>query len=101
MKLQSEFYLHILSGNAYEATSLMARIALNVGYDAKAYPVDLSEIKQVGLLPRDPSTTGFNELLVADFLRAGLVHGIKPWRPDQVNSLKANVDSSKPIEKDE
>lgn len=89
MELQSVFYLHIIGGQAYEATTLMARIALNLGHDAKAFPVDLTEIKQVGLLPRDPSTCGFNELLVADFLRAGLVHGLKPWRPDQVDGLKA------------
>lgn len=88
LKLQLHFYLHITGGLAYDATPLMARIALNLGYDAKAYPVDISEIQAIGKFKRDPSTCGFNEYFIADFLRSAIMDGLKPWNARQVAELK-------------
>lgn len=88
MELQSAFYSRITSGEAGEATSLMARIALNLGHDARAFPVDLSEIVKIRLFNRDLKMVGFNELFTADFVRASLMaDGIKPWEARHVKSF--------------
>lgn len=88
MELQSEFYLHITIGHAAEKASLMAKIALNLGHDPKAYPVDLSEIANIGGMRRFNGLVGFDELFIADFLRCAVMHGIKPWKPYQVEELQ-------------
>lgn len=89
MMLQSDYYLHVINGHAGEYAPLMARIALNLGHDSKAYPFDLSELQvRTGTFKRDPSTTGFNELLIQDMVRAAIQHDLDPWREDQLEFLK-------------
>lgn len=88
METQREFYSHVTGGTAGDATALMCRIALNIGHDPKAYPVDISEIKKFLAMHHFPDGCGVNELFVADFLRAALMGAVKPWRPEQVESLR-------------
>ena len=99
MELISEFYLHVTGGLAGDATALMARVALNIGHDAEAYPVDIAEIKALGELRRDPNTCGFNELLLADYLRSALCNGLRPWRPEQVQMLATMNGVPAPVQK--
>lgn len=102
MLLQPEFYIHIVTGNAGDAAPLLARIALHLGYNAELYPVNLLEITKTNQFARASNTCGFNEFFLIDFLRASVMEGLTPWRPDQVEKLKvfAHSPSIKDASKD-
>jgi hypothetical protein len=86
-ELQAEMYQVITNGLAYDAAPLMARIALNIGHNASEFPVDLSELLRIAHCPRDSGTTGFNELLIADYVRSAMLGALEPWSEDEVREL--------------
>ena len=98
MGIESEYFLHVTCGAAGPASALMARIALHVGHDAKAYPMDLSEIKRVTDLSLESDGTPsrlhvrsrrvLNELMVAELARQFLMTEVS-WRDDQVAAFRA------------
>ena len=85
--MQPEFFQMVTNGVACDAASLMARIALNLGYDSAEFPVDISEMLSIALLPRDPGTVGFNELMIIDYIRSALVGSAEPWSDEEVAEL--------------
>jgi hypothetical protein len=95
MAFQSEFYRHILTGRAGDAGPFLARVALNLGYDAKSFPVDLKDIVKTGHFIRTPEFCAVSEFFLAEFLRMAIMEKVEPWREDQVQRLK--IFASSPI----
>lgn len=96
MQLQPEFFLHIINGGAEGAGPLLARLALNLGYDSAAYPFDLAQLKNVGDFFRDPGSCGFNEFFVADYVRAAIMGDATSWDAKEVAMLRQIADRPLP-----
>lgn len=96
MAVESEYFLHLTCGGAGGATALMARIALNLGHDARAFPVGLADIKNVTELSLQDNEAlashnkrarrALNEFFLTEMLRQATLSSIS-WREDQVVAL--------------
>lgn len=97
MFLQSDLYDHIVSGEAGEASPLMARIALNLGYDADLYPVDLTILKELRNFSWSRESCGLNEYFICDFIKSALMDDIRPWTDEEASRLQSFANSPKPV----
>jgi hypothetical protein len=88
MHFQSEFYLHIVSGAAGEAGPLLARLALNAGYDPVAFPFRLEDLRLVGHFERALGTQGLNEFFSSECARATILRTFEPWNEAHAAQLK-------------
>lgn len=85
---QEMYYFHVSCGGAGIAGELMARLALNLAHDARAYPLDASELLAIMDMDAGADTGGFNGLLVAELLRAAVLCELAAWDEEEVRHLR-------------
>lgn len=81
------FYAHVVFGPVGDSRPLLARIALHLSEARGDHPMQLGEILALRERRRDLHMHGFDELVLADFLRERVLCGPADWSDEQLTRL--------------